>query len=423
MKRLFVLVIVAILLATVVPFSPNNTAISVADTGTQNIEGVWIRNPANGHYYILTEPMPWMEAEAWAQEWGGHLVTLRNWEEELWIKDTFGRDEYFWIGFNDIEEEGSWVWSSGEPIVYTNWYEREPNNCGQPGCVPEDLAIMNWGGSEQIGNQWFSYYGDHWNDVHGGWCRGVVEIVPDCILAISSTAGGSVISPGEGEFPYKDGTVVDLVGGAEKGYRFVNWTGDVSTIANVNDATTTITMNGNYSITANFKPILKYTLSISSAAGGSVTNPGEGDFTYEEGKVVYLKAEPDEGYQFRNWTGDVDTIADINAASTTITMNDDYSIMANFAISAGPCFIATAAYGGPAAPQIQVLRDFRDQYLLSNPAGEALTNFYYQISPPIADFMTDHPSVKPIVRAGLMPVVAMCSIVFEITPQSTGNEA
>jgi hypothetical protein len=41
-------------------------------------------------------------------------------------------------------------------------------------------------------------------------------------------------------------------------------------------------------------------------------------------------AIPDEGYWFVNWSGDVDTIADANAATTTITMNDDYSITAKF---------------------------------------------------------------------------------------------
>jgi len=417
-QRLFVLIILAILLATVVLFSPNNTAISVADTGTQNNEGVWIRNPANGHYYMLTEQMPWAEAEAWAQEWGGHLVTLRNWEEELWIKDTFGRDEYFWIGFNDIEEEGNWVWSSGEPAVYTNWEEGEPNNCGGWGlpspCYPEDTALMNWAPPESAYGP--GRFGDHWNDAASGLLKGVVEIVPDYILTISSTAGGSVIIPGEGEFPYRDGAVVDLVAEAAEGYCFVNWTGSVTTIANANDASTTITMNGNYSIVASFEPIPEYNLTISSTAGGSVTTPGEGDFTYEEGTVVDLEAEPDEVHGFVYWTGDVNTISDVNAASTTITMNDDYSIMANFSIYAGPCFIATAAYGTPAASQIQVLRDFRDQYLLTNPAGEALTNFYYQVSPPIADFITDHPSLKPIVRVGLMPIVVMVSIVFDILP-------
>jgi len=87
-------------------------------------------------------------------------------------------------------------------------------------------------------------------------------------------------------------------------------------------------MNGDYSITANFVAV--YDLTISSTAGGSVTIPGEETFTYDEGTVVNLAAEAEEGYEFVNWTGDVGTIADVNSASTNITMNHNYSITANF---------------------------------------------------------------------------------------------
>jgi len=73
-----------------------------------------------------------------------------------------------------------------------------------------------------------------------------------------------------------------------------------------------------------------YILTITSTAGGSVTTPGEGTFTYAEGGVVNLLAEPEEGYHFVNWTGNVSTIANVNSAITTIITNDSYSIRANF---------------------------------------------------------------------------------------------
>jgi hypothetical protein len=151
-------------------------------------------------------------------------------------------------------------------------------------------------------------------------------------IITNSTAGGSVTTPGEGTFPYDCGTVVDLVADAEEGYRFVNWTSDIATIADVEDATTTITMNDNYSVTANFEeiPLDQFGLIISSTAGGTVTAPGEGTFAYDQGTGVNLVAEAEEGYQFVNWTGDVDAIANVNAASTTITMNANYSITANY---------------------------------------------------------------------------------------------
>jgi len=116
------------------------------------------------------------------------------------------------------------------------------------------------------------------------------------------------------------------------GYAFVNWTGDVGAVANVNAASTTITMNGDYSVTANFvRTVIQYDLTVSSTDGGSVIVPGEGTFAYDEGTVVNLEAETaGTGWLFLSWTGDVGTVANINAASTTITMNGDYTITANF---------------------------------------------------------------------------------------------
>ena len=54
----------------------------------------------------------------------------------------------------------------------------------------------------------------------------------------------------------------------------------------------------------------------------------------------------------------------------------------------GPCFIATAAYGTPMADQLEVLRTFRDRYLLTNAAGTALMRAYYKHSPAVANVAT-----------------------------------
>lgn len=238
------------------------------------------------------------------------------------------------------------------------------------------------------------------------------EVIPPSRynLTVSSTAGGSVTAPGEGTFVYEEGTVVNLVATTDARYQFAKWSGDVTAIANVNAASTTITMNADHSVKADFEaiPPSKYNLTISSTAGGSVATPGEGTFAYYEGTVVTLAATSDILYQFVNWSGDVSSIANPNAASTTITMDRSHSINANF--SGGGCFIATAAYGTPMAEEIQVLRDFRDEYLLTSPAGQGLVDLYYRVSPPIAEFITEHPSLKPIVRTGLLPAVALSTI-------------
>ncbi len=73
-----------------------------------------------------------------------------------------------------------------------------------------------------------------------------------------------------------------------------------------------------------------YTLTIAIAGSGSVTVPGEGTRSYNAGTVVELVATPDEDFEFVGWTGDTHQIADPNSASTTITMNGNYSIVAVF---------------------------------------------------------------------------------------------
>ena len=149
-------------------------------------------------------------------------------------------------------------------------------------------------------------------------------------LTIDSTGGGNVTIPGEGTFNYTAGALVPLLATPDEGYRFVSWTGDVGNIADVNDAGTNIKVEGRYSITANFTKILEYHLTVSTTVGGWVITPGVGTFPYDGGTVVNLVAREDVGYGFANWTGDVDTIDNVEHPTTIITMNGNYSITANF---------------------------------------------------------------------------------------------
>jgi len=154
-------------------------------------------------------------------------------------------------------------------------------------------------------------------------------------LAVSSTAGGKVTVPGEGTFTYAAGTHVDLAATADEGFLFVNWTGDVETVDDVASAATTITMLDWYAITANFEEAREveaqeFELAINSTAGGSVTVPAEGTFVYQEGSEVDLEATPEEGFEFLAWTGDADTIDDVEAAATTMVVEDHHAITATF---------------------------------------------------------------------------------------------
>ena len=64
---------------------------------------------------------------------------------------------------------------------------------------------------------------------------------------------------------------------------------------------------------------------------------------------------------------------------------------------------------------VDTLRDFRDQYLVTNPIGEGMISLYYRYSPPMADFIDEHPAIKPLVRAGLLPIVSMSTVAVDTT--------
>lgn len=71
------------------------------------------------------------------------------------------------------------------------------------------------------------------------------------------------------------------------------------------------------------------------------------------------------------------------------------------------CFIATAAYGGAFAPEVDTLRRFRDEHLLPNAVGRAFVKAYYTFSPPIADYIAERPMARRVVRGALSPIVLM----------------
>jgi hypothetical protein len=84
----------------------------------------------------------------------------------------------------------------------------------------------------------------------------------------------------------------------------------------------------------------------------------------------------------------------------------DYSNVASAIVpSGGGCFVATAAYGSYLDTSVEALRAYRDTSLQSNPFGRGLVSAYYELSPPVAEFINDHTVCKSIVRAALVPAV------------------
>jgi len=215
--------------------------------------------------------------------------------------NIYGNENY------DIEYRGSAIFSSIDAT--NNWW----------GTIDEaaiEEAIYDWNDDATLGQVIYQ----------------PIATAPICdfILAISSSSGGTVTTPGEGIFNYEEETEVDLIASPYNGYLFTGWTGDVGAITDTSAASTTIYMDANYSVTANFEriPPDMYELTINSTGGGSVITPGEGIFSYENGEIVSLQAQANEGYEFTGWTGDA--VANSGVLSTTLIITANMSVTANF---------------------------------------------------------------------------------------------
>ncbi len=110
------------------------------------------------------------------------------------------------------------------------------------------------------------------------------------------------------------------------------------------------------------------------------------------------------------------TTAGTYTATLTITDNTGQSTSKNVTVSVsstsvggggggGGCFIATAAWGSYLHPKVMLLRAFRDHHLLTNGPGRLFVKTYYAVSPPLADFIAHHESLRTIARWALTPLV------------------
>lgn len=242
-------------------------------------------------------------------------------------------------------------------------------------------------------------------------------VVPTYILTVQTTVGG-ITDPTPGNYEHDEGASVTVTATPDSGYDFSHWILDGETRT---EKSTVVIMDKDYTLTAYFEviPPPQYTLTISEPSGGS-TNPPPGPHDYNEGTVVIVSALPLPGYVFEHWIfdGTIDTTHPIS-----VLMDRNHSLLAVFAevppecsidadcpkgyrcvdgvcVKIAPCFIATACYGSPLAPQLYVLRRFKNR-CLPNP----IVKLYYRTSPPMAKYISEHTNVRHIVKQLLEPLI------------------
>ncbi|XP_065639354.1 uncharacterized protein LOC100203426 isoform X10 [Hydra vulgaris] len=86
-------------------------------------------NSANGCYKLFETSLGWEDAEHECEKNHSHLASLTSEDEQTMVYQVHS-SKSFWIGFNDRENEGDWMWSDRTTSSYTNWAERAPTNGG-----------------------------------------------------------------------------------------------------------------------------------------------------------------------------------------------------------------------------------------------------------------------------------------------------
>lgn len=127
-----------------------------------------------------------------------------------------------------------------------------------------------------------------------------------------------------------------------------------------------------------------------SKKGGIVKQDKKGVFTYTPPKDYTGDDDPetvDDSFTY--------TILDGKGNTATGTVNIDI----------GPCFIATAAFGSYLYPEVKTLRNFRDNYLVTNTLGQKFVTLYYKNSPPLAQYIAKRDNLKTVTRWLLTPLV------------------
>jgi len=202
---------------------------------------------------------------------------------------------------------------------------------------------------------------------------------------LNVTADNGSVTKTPDQASYDNGTTVTLQATANTGYSFAGWSGDASGTSNP----TTVVMDGNKSVTANFT-INTYTLGIIAINGSVAKTPDQA--SYNHGTTVTLQATANTGYSFANWSGD----ASGTSNPITVVMDGNKSVTANFTINTYT-ISASAGSNGQISPDgiMQVNYGASQTYTITPDSG-------YKIS----DVIVDGSSVGAVTSYSFTNVIA-----------------
>jgi hypothetical protein len=135
----------------------------------------------------------------------------------------------------------------------------------------------------------------------------------------------------------------------------------------------------------------------------------------------YIYSDPEENAIFK-------TIESTGVQESVVPISQSSDSTESTSSQPSGCLIATAAFGSELAPQVQLLRNFRDNHILSTASGSSFMNvfnaWYYSFSPQVADYEREQPWLQQIVRIGIYPLLGILQTAekaYAIVPGEFGS--
>ena len=165
----------------------------------------------------------------------------------------------------------------------------------------------------------------------------------------------------------------------------------------------------------------KVTISVSNGEIATIlgeTTSGEftiyhDDYNFVEGTMLIANHIND--YTLKEWT-------DVSTFSKNVSTEPAKETTSVKSGNGGGCLIATATYGSELAPQVQQLRELRDNQLLQTESGSAFMSsfneMYYSFSPTIADYERENPMFNEAVKLTITPMLSTLAIMENAETES-----